>query len=917
MTERRSRGKAASPASTVATRATSNASSEFPIVGIGTSAGGLEALQEFFQNVPPASGLAFVVVQHLDPTHKGLLVELLQRVTAMPVAQARERMRVEPDHVYVIPPSRDLHIRNGVLHLVEPQALRGLRLPIDAFLRSLADDRPNMAIGVVLSGMGSDGTLGLGAIKENAGAAFVQAPESAKFDSMPRSAIDAGLADIVAPAGDLPGKIIDYLQHVPNLEFQPAAVAKAADVSGLGKVLLLVRAQTGHDFGLYKKSTMYRRIERRMGLHQIPRIADYARYLGQNPAEIDLLFKELLIGVTSFFRDPAAWEQLKNEVVPGLLAANPDGGTLRAWTAACSTGEEAYSLAIVFQEVLAQARPPRRYSLQIFATDLNGEAIAKARTGLYLPNIATDVSEERRRRFFVEERGGYRVGKEIRDMVIFAPQNLILDPPFTRLDLITCRNLLIYFEPELQKKVLTMFHYSLRPGGILMLGSAETTGQATQLFSQLSGRERFYRRMDFVSGREVTDFPAAFSTTTTKAGAVAAQAPGPLPGLNLKALTDAALLLRFSPPAVLTTEAGEILYVSGKTGKFLEAAAGKANLNVFAMAREGLAVTLSEAFARALRLREIVTIPDVKVSSDGGATNVKLTVEPLSDKSGLAGMVLVSFYEVTTPGSSRPPPRRKKGAATGDRTDVLVQELQQAREDLQSTREEMQASQEELKATNEELQSTNEELQSTNEELTTSKEEMQSMNEELHTVNQELTTKLDELSQTGDDLRNLLNSTEIATLYLDGELKVRRFTSETASLIKLIPGDVGRPITDLANTLNYPGLADDAQEVLRTLVFHESEAVATGGRWFRTRIMPYRRQDNRIDGVVITFIDVSAGKRVESELLETVASLRRRVADLTARLSSAAAAPAGPDGAGEIHDVRNEVPPGDGGPHGN
>ena len=424
-----------------------------PIVGIGASAGGLEALEQFISAVPTVSGLAFVVVQHLDPTHKGgIMIELLQRTTPLPVMQITDRMTVEADHVYIIPPNRDLSILHGVLHLLEPEKPRGLRLPIDFFLRSLADDQTEHSIGVVLSGMGSDGTLGLRAIKEKAGAAFVQSPITAKFDGMPRSAIDSGLADVVAPADELVGKILAYLKHVPLQIIRADDALPDRHQSGLEKLVLLLRNRTGHDFSFYKKSTISRCIERRMGLHQLDKVKDYVRYVRENPTEADLLFKELLIGVTSFFRDPEIWEQLKTEVIPSLLKAFPNGGTLRAWTPACSTGEEAYTLAIIFREALEDLKLPVHYGLQVFATDLDADAIDKARNGVNPDNISADVTEARLQRFFVPEKPDYRVNKDIREMVIFAPQNVVMDPPFTKLDLLTCRNLLIYLEPELQKK---------------------------------------------------------------------------------------------------------------------------------------------------------------------------------------------------------------------------------------------------------------------------------------------------------------------------------------------------------------------------------------------------------------------------------------------------------------------------------
>ena len=845
----------------------------FPIVGIGASAGGLEALELFLKHVPDGSGMAFVIVQHLDPTHKGILVELLQRTTRMPVAQVRDRQKVAPDRVYVIPPNKDLSILHGVLHLLEPAAPRGLRLPIDFFFRSLADDCEARSIGVILSGMGSDGTLGLRAIKEKAGVVFVQAPASAKFDGMPRSAVDAGLADVVAPAEQLPGRIIEYLKHAPLIApSDPARENKAQ--SALEKVFILLRTQTGHDFSPYKKSTIYRRVERRMGLHQIDTIATYVRFLRENPQEIELLSKELLIGVTSFFRDPPAWEQLKEKVIPALLAAHPKGGALRAWTPGCSTGEEAYSLAMVFKEALERVKPAGRFSLQVFATDLDRDAIDRARAGVYPANIAADISSERLRRFFAQDEHGYRVGKEIRETMVFAPQNVIMDPPFTKLDLLICRNLLIYLDQGMQKKLIPLFHYSLNPGGVLFLGSAETIGAFTHLFAPLAKKARLYRRLDAALGTEPVEFPSSF--VPYRSDAVGDQPQARMPGPNLQALADQLLLQRFAPAAVLTNDKGDILYISGRTGKYLEPAAGKANWNIFAMAREGLRYELSNGFQKALRQKASVSLKGVKVGTNGGVQAMDITIHPIDEPPSLRGMVMIVFTEVTILSETQAAGKPPRPSTRMDRLAALERELQQAREEIQTTREEMQTSQEELKSTNEELQSTNEELQSTNEELTTSKEEMQSLNEELQTVNHELQAKVDELSQANSDMKNLLNSTDIATLFLDEQLAVRRFTTQTTSIIKLIAGDTGRPITDITTDLDYPQMAADAREVLRTLVFIEKQIATRDGRWFLVRIMPYRTLENRIDGVVITFSNITAAKRLEAQLRQTRVGTQKR-----------------------------------------
>jgi chemotaxis methyl-accepting protein methylase len=845
-------------------------SPNFPIVGIGASAGGLEALEQFLRQVPGGSGLAFVIVQHLDPTHKGIMPELLQRATGMEVFQVRDRMKVKPNCVYVIPPNKDMSILHGVLHLFAPTAPRGLRLPIDFFLRSLAEDRQEQSVGVILSGMGSDGTMGLRAIKEKAGLVLVQEPSSAKFDSMPRSAIDAGLADLVAPAEALPGKIVSYLQHARVIT-RTERPLEEKERSALEKVVILLRARTGQDFSLYKKNTVYRRIERRMGIHQLNRIADYVRYLQENPQELELLFKELLIGVTSFFRDPAAWEQLQSEAIPALLASRPAGGTLRAWSAGCSTGEEAYSLAMTFKEVLGQVRPAGSFTLQIFATDLDRDAIDKARQGFYPANIAADVSAERLHRFFIKEGAGYRVGKEIREMVTFATQNVIMDPPFTKLDILICRNLLIYLTPELQKKLLPLFHYSLNPGGILFLGSAESLNTATELFTPLHIKSRLFCHRESILPAEPLVFPSAFTSHLPE---VSKELLILKPAANLQVLADQLLLQHFSPPAVLTNDKGDILYINGRTGKYLEPAAGKANWNIFAMAREGLRFELGSAFQKALRQKEGVTVKGLKLG-DGSTQIVDITVQTVAEPEALRGMVMIVFTAVAPTPEKQAPDRSGASASCSKRTAELEQELRQLREELQTTREEMQSSQEELKSTNEELQSTNEELQSTNEELTTSREEMQSLNEELQTVNAEQQSKMDELARINNDMRNLLNSTEIVTVFLDNDLHVRRFTSGANKLFKLIPGDVGRPLSDIASDLLYPGMIDQAREVLRTLVFSEQQIVATDGRWFTVRIMPYRTMEDVIGGVVITFAEITAGKKLESELRAEITRLKR------------------------------------------
>ncbi len=844
----------------------------FPIVGIGASAGGLLALEQFLGRVPLNGGMAYVVVQHLDPNRQGMLVELLQRHCALPVVEAQDQMQVEPNHVYVIPPGHDLSVLANVLHLFDPTERHGFRLPIDFFFKSLADDRQQNSIGVILSGMGMDGTLGLRAIRQAAGACFVQRPDTAQFDSMPRSAIDAGVADVVAAPEELPEKILAFVGHVasPSVTTPTAEIAKE-EAGFLDKVIVVLRTHTGHDFSAYKKSTIQRRVERRMGLHQLPRMSDYLRYLRANPPESKLLFSELLIGVTNFFRDPDMWVQLKAEVITALLGSYPQGCVLRAWVPACSTGEEAYSLAMVFKEVLEELKPVHRFSLQIFASDLDPDAIATARAGVYPRSIAADVCEKRLTRFFVEDAGGYRVCNEIREMVIFAQHNLIADPPFTKLHLLSCRNLMIYLESELQAKLVQLFHYSLHREGFLVLGNAEAV-PGHDLFAILPGKSRLYKRLDAPLRELPLGFPSAFKSYTKASEAFDQRRVMTIS--NLQAAVERLILLRFAPAAVLVTDQGEVLYFSGKTGRYLEPATGKPSTNLFSMAREGLSQALSESFHRAVRDQAPGSIKHVKLEDKGDKQYVDVFIQPLNEPETLRGMVLVVFFDVAAP-------RRKKLTDSTGHVSIedarlieLVNDLQQSREEAKSTREEMQSSQEELKSTNEELQSTNEELQSTNEELTTSKEEMQSMNEELQTVNHELQAKVTELYRTSNDMRNLLDSTEIATLFLDDTLCVRRFTLQTRRVYKLIPGDTGRLITDIVTDLQYPTMAQDAQQVLRSLVFSEKDMPTADGRWFKVRIMPYRTHENRIDGLVMTFLDITQSKKLEAELIATQIKLK-------------------------------------------
>ena len=833
----------------------------FPIVGIGASAGGLEALEQFFQKMPPQNGMAFVIIQHLDPNHIGIMPELLQRITPMKVSQVTDKLKVKPDCVYVIPPNKSMSILKGELYLFDPVEPRGLRLPIDIFFRSLAIDQQEKSIGIILSGMGSDGTLGVKAIKENNGLVLVQDPDSAKFDGMPHSASQAVIADVVAPADQLPEKLIALLIYFDGSKSEPSIDIK--NKSNLDKIIILLREQVGHDFSSYKKNTLFRRIERRKGIHQIEKISNYVRFLQENPKEAEILFKELLIGVTSFFRDPEVWDKLRETILPAMIEEAPNGYIFRAWVTGCSTGEEAYSLAITFREAFEKVKLHKTISMQIFATDLDSDAIEIARKGIFPANIVADISPERISRFFNEIPGGYQINTLIREMVVFAPQNLIKDPPFTKLDILTCRNVLIYMESDLQKKLITLFHYTLNPGGILVLGTAESIGNKKNIFIEVDNKLKIFKRTITAIAPELVGFPSSFynikkANTDQKRATKVSE--------NLQSVTEQILLQRFAPCSVLTSSKGDILYITGRIGKYLEPAAGKANWNIFAMAREGLNDILPGLFRKVLLSYESLQIHNLRIGTNGGSQLTDITIQCMEGPEILRGMVLIVFSDiplVVEPDNGHP--KTRKGIASAKQKE-LEKELQRSLEDIQSLREEMQTSQEELKSTNEELQSTNEELQSTNEELTTSKEEMQSLNEELQTVNVELQSKIADFGRANDDMKNLLNSTEIATLFIDKELNIRRYTDQVTTIFKLRTTDIGRPFTDLVSNLQYSEIESHARQVLKTLSSIETAISTIDNRWFNIRIMPYRTLDDRIDGLVITFTDITLAKKLEIEL---------------------------------------------------
>jgi len=822
----------------------------FPIVGLGASAGGLEAFEQFFHSVTPDSGMAFVLVSHLDPSHASILTEILQRCTSITVVEAQDQMKVEPNFVYVIPPNRDMAIYHGVLQLSVPDQPRGQRMPIDAFLRSLAEDQGEQAIGIILSGTGTDGTQGLRAILGAGGVSLVQDPATAKYDGMPESAIKAGYASHVLPVGKMAEAL---LSGIRTLNQMPAAPPDSG--SGLNRILMHLRSGTGHDFSQYKKSTIGRRIERRMSMHNIDSQEVYARYLKEHPDEISKLFKELLINVTNFFRDPEAFIALKQEILPLLFADKPEDYVFRAWVAGCATGEEAYSIAILLREFMDETH--HEFKILLYATDLDDDAIDVARAGFYPPNIAQDIHPERLRRYFVKEDAGYRVKKIIREMVVFATQNVIKDPPFTRLDLLSCRNLMIYLEPSVQNHLIPAFHYALKPGGVLFLSPSESIGNHPELFAAINRKWKFYRATGTIASTRAV-MTGGLVWTRNPNNRESDEVPNKPRAINFAELTKRMLLQHYAPASVVTDEKGTILYVHGDTGKYLRPAPGQATLNIVEMAREGLQLNLRNALNAASENEPTLNMESA-IKSNGDLHPVRFSLRQMPSPDASQKLLLVSFQESTLPPHIRN--TRSKGAPPDQdelrRVEELEYELAYNKENLQATIEEQQASNEELKSTNEELQSTNEELQSTNEELETSKEELQSVNEELVTVNSELQAKIEQLADMQNDMKNLLDNINVGTIFLDSHLRIKRLTRDAVQTYRLVATDVGRALGDIKSNIEGDDLLVHARAVLDTLIPFEREVRTVEGLWYLARIQPYRTLDNMIDGVVLTFTDIN------------------------------------------------------------
>jgi two-component system CheB/CheR fusion protein len=829
----------------------------FPIVALGSSAGGLEANEAFFKNVPSESDMAYVVITHLEPHHPSLLVEIIARCTTMETLQAQNEMAVQKNKIYVIPPGKGMMIADGTLHLFGRESGHEPFMPIDYFLRSLAEDRKENAVAVILSGNGSDGSLGIKAVNAYLGLVVVQKPETAKYDSMPRSAIQTGLVDYVIPADEMPETIIRFVRALGNRK-RPVKNELIGGEDNMQKILAIVRRETGHDFSCYKKSTINRRVERRLAVHQLENKDRYASYLMSNPIETHLLFKDLIIEVTSFFRNPQAFESLKDVIRRYVTDTKSDKDIFRVWTTACSTGEEAYSIGIIIREVIEETG--KDIQVQIFGSDIDQEAINVARAAEYPLAIADDVSEKRLNKYFIKSENGYKLKKEIREMVIFAPHDIIQDPPFLHLDLVSCRNLLIYFEPVLQRRVLEIFSTALNSSGILFLGESESINGYHDRFTAMDPKWKIYQRG--VSTHYQGLPQAALGPRMNREVSRKEINVTKVPTINEKA--ERILLKEHTPPSMIVDEKNEIVYFHGRNNRYLEHPQGKASFSIRDQIREDLRFLVTSAINETRLTRNKVTKNEVQVHPNGEASFLEITVKPMENQERVSD-VLVVFDEKIIPSSIL---KGKKELFISPNKDIRMEELEGelkfTKDSLQSTIEVLETTNEELMSTNEELQSNNEELQSVVEESETGKEELNSLNEELLTVNSELERKNQELSMINSDLRNLLNSVDEAVIFLDIDMRIRRFTPQIDQIMNLLPGDLGRPISDIAMKIRYEDLMVDIRYVLDSLNTREKEVQTKEGRWYRLKILPYRTVENVIDGVVLTFYDIDLQKRTKA-----------------------------------------------------
>lgn len=834
---------------------------EFPVVGIGASAGGLEAFTQLLSALPADTGMAFILIQHLDPTHPSFLADALNKATTMPVRQAAEGDHVAPNHVYVIPPNAELGILHGLLTLIpRHDEARKLHLPVDFFFRALAADRGNHAIGVILSGTASDGTEGLRAIKAESGITLAQDPKSAKFGGMPHSAIDAGIVDYVLPIPELAQQLVRLSRH-PYLTARREQ-APQNDDGTLNKIFVIVRNAVGVDFSEYKRATFERRLARRMALRQVEDAQEYLSLLQREPAEIHHLYDDALIHVTSFFRDPEVFETLKSRLFPEILKAKPEGAPVRVWVAGCSTGEEVYSIAICLLELMGSSLS---HPIQIFGTDISERAIQKARLGVFADSAMREMSDERKRRYFSKTDNGYRISKTVRDLCVFVKHDLGRDPPFSRLDLVSCRNVLIYFDQPLQKRILLTFHYALSQPGFLVLGRAENISGFSQLFSPTDKSNKIFARTAI---RSTLQFIDRAETHPVPVGRIEGALSGQPPRVDLGKQLDRMLVARYSPAGVLINDKLEILQFRGETGAYLQPAPGEPQTNLLKMARPGLLGELRATIAEAKKHGAPARANGVELDQDGLRRNCNIEVVPFTGLPDSNGQLYVVTFE--EPGRAKgPSPRSKapslKKTSPDGRLQKLEHELTVTKEYLQSLIDDHGRTNDELNAANEELVSSNEELQSINEELETAKEELQSTNEELTTVNDELHSRNQEVSVINSDLVNLLNTVDIPILILDADQRIRRFTPRARSLLNVLPSDLGRPLEDIKSNLDVPDLHQQISDVIESNTMRESEVQDRDGRWYRMQIRPYKSADNRIDGATVSLVDIDTLKHHVAE----------------------------------------------------
>jgi two-component system CheB/CheR fusion protein len=840
---------------------------DFYIVGLGASAGGLEALSVFFDNIPIDSGMAFIVIQHLDPTHKSMLADLLSDHTKMKVKEASHGEIVKPNFVYIIPPNKDLGILKGALQLIKPNEVRTKRKAIDSFFKALAHDQKEKSIGIILSGTGNDGTLGLAEIKSKGGISLVEDPKKSQFPGMPQSAIAAKVTDYILAPEKMPAQLLKYVKTVNSKHVKIQPELQAPSESQLKIIFLMIRKQTGYDFSNYKTNTIIRRIVKRKALNQIDSIDDYISFLQNHPTEIEKLYQDFFIGVTSFFRDKEVFNSIEKKVIPYLLKNCIVKQEIRIWVCGCSTGEEAYSLAILFKEALEKNK--QYVKVIIFASDIDKEAISFARNGMYTDTILEHISPDRVKRHFINRENRFQLKKEIREMVVFAHHNVIKDPPFSKMDLITCRNLLIYINSDLQKRIIPLFHYSLNNDGILLLGTSESLGDSSNLFTAYDSKSKIYKKKSEISMRKpkleyeldnIThspNIPAAMIATITKKK------------INVSSLTEKILLDNYAPPSVIIDKNNNALYFSGNTGLYLEPPSGEASLNILEMAKKGLKPKLEASIQEARTIKSEVNTYGVEIKVNDHFQTINLVVKPVLTKETDLGAMMIIFEPNDKIRKVNSEESLSLSGKTNPKISGLEKELKITREHLQTAINELETSNEDLQTTNEEYQSSNEELQSTNEELETSREELQSVNEELITVNTELSGKIEQLSQANDDLNNLLSSIEVATVFLDRNLNIKRFTPAATKIFNLIPTDIDRPVTHLSSNIVYKALADDVKNALKTLAIKTADVQANDGTWYHMRILPYRTAENIIEGVLVTFVDITEQKSTAEKLKNT------------------------------------------------